>query len=296
MYKLALIILNYYSETDTTACVDQLLSLALPCPIVIVDNASPDGSGERLAARWHGREGVCVIRQRENRGYSAGNNTGLRFAADELGAAAAAIINPDVIIPDRDVLASMYRVLTADEGCAAVGAVIANSRRMSESAWDLPAAGGVAAYHCLPLRRRVRKLTTASETEMVDGIRTAEVGCLAGCFVMLRLDFLKRIGYLDEHLFLYGEETLLGLCCRREGFRERLVLDCTYCHNHHRDAGSRAGFLANNRRSGHAFRSRRYILKTCFGGRGLVRLVLAEGVNRLWILAVFFKNVLLRRP
>lgn len=70
------LILHYMAEEATVRCAECLLRQAGEKQILIVDNGSPDGSGERLAGRFHGVPGVQVLKNETNLGYARGNNSG----------------------------------------------------------------------------------------------------------------------------------------------------------------------------------------------------------------------------
>ena len=91
--NVAALVLNYGSYADTLECVAALEGQEYDaCEIVVLDNASPDGSGPRLReALPH----VRFIQNADNLGYAEGNNVGIRAAA-ESGAQYFFILNPDV--------------------------------------------------------------------------------------------------------------------------------------------------------------------------------------------------------
>ena len=83
MMKVPVILLNYNSSADCRKCVADLKQQeGVELEIIIVDNCSrkEDASAvEQLAAE----QGCTFIAAKENRGYNAGNNIGLRYAANK---------------------------------------------------------------------------------------------------------------------------------------------------------------------------------------------------------------------
>ena len=81
--KVAVIILNYNSSADCCKCVADLKQQeGAELEIIIVDNCSRKEDAlavEKLAAE----QGCAFIAAKENRGYNAGNNIGLRYAANK---------------------------------------------------------------------------------------------------------------------------------------------------------------------------------------------------------------------
>src|SRR3954468_15336337 len=86
-----LVVLNYNGGAFVGRCVEHLLALDWPpdqLEIVVVDNASTDGSTDALAARF---PDVRIIRNPRNEGFPA-NNLGL---ADLDGVRYAGLVNSD---------------------------------------------------------------------------------------------------------------------------------------------------------------------------------------------------------
>lgn len=94
------IVLNFGSYDDTMGCVEALRRVDYPgLRILVIDNASPDGSGKRLSKRLGEAEFVQLPR---NTGYAGGNNAGMRMAIAG-GAQYVFILNPDARVPPESV-------------------------------------------------------------------------------------------------------------------------------------------------------------------------------------------------
>ena len=93
-----LLVLNYGSPEDCVACIAAIRRLNFPrMRLLVIDNASPDNSLERLRPILEADELLVLP---ENTGYVGGNNEGMRIALEN-GADYIFIINPDVrISPD----------------------------------------------------------------------------------------------------------------------------------------------------------------------------------------------------
>ena len=125
MMKVPVILLNYNSSADCRKCVADLQRQeGVELEIIIVDNCSrkEDASAvERLATE----QGCTFIAAAENRGYNAGNNIGLRYAAGK-GYSYALIANPDMEFPQQDYVYSLAKKLEDDPMVAVVGSDISN--------------------------------------------------------------------------------------------------------------------------------------------------------------------------
>lgn len=194
------IVVAYNGGDALYKCVQSLLGQTLfDLEIIVVDNASTDGSVDTLRAGLGGRIGV--VRLASNRGYAAGANVGWRTATTEL----VAILNQDlVLMPDclermRDLLLGSARealvtpklVLKSDP--SRVNA-IGNEVHLSGVAW-------------------CRGLGTPA-----DGWHGAvEVTAISGAAFMVRASLLAALDGLEESYFMYMEDVDLSFRARAAG-------------------------------------------------------------------------------
>ena len=120
MSTISVIVLNYNSSADCCKCVADLQRQeGVELEIIIVDNCSRKEDAlavEQLAAE----QGCTFIAAAENRGYNAGNNIGLRYAAGK-GYSYALIANPDMEFPQRDYIVSLVNVMEKKPDVAVCG-------------------------------------------------------------------------------------------------------------------------------------------------------------------------------
>lgn len=108
----AFVILHYRAIDSTNQCVDSIKRLEGDNHVVIVDNASPDGTGQRLLKQYAGDPKVTVLLNRENSGFARGNNLGVRYTWENLSPAFTVVLNNDVEIVQSDFstrLAQIYQ-------------------------------------------------------------------------------------------------------------------------------------------------------------------------------------------
>ena len=230
---IAVVILNHNSEKDLQICAEQIArQLGVRLSIILVDNAS--GSEGLLAlktwlAKWrpgdvcgtesdiqtwarqhleHARRSgnVYLVENSTNKGYSAGNNTGIRVA-DMLKADAVLIANPDMRIEEETYLAELSNHLFADpQNYIAASRIVdlagENQNPLREASfWE----------ELFWPRWLVRSLLkTKSYVVPCRTDQSAFVYKVSGCCMLLRMDFLRSTNYLDENTFLYCEEPILS--------------------------------------------------------------------------------------
>lgn len=296
MNDLAMIVLNYNSGQDATICVKKLLKAYESLRIVIVDNCSTDGSYEVLREHFRDAGTVDVIQAPGNAGYSAGNNYGMKYAIGKYGVRYLGIANPDVIIDNPDLLPRMLRFLESHPDCGVIGGATQDPDGVFDirkAAWNIPTPFRLVTDHLLFVRRKQLPVSTPIEDRFV------RVDCIAGCFFLTTTAFMEKIGFLDEGVFLYNEEHILGIKCRRAGAFEALYLDGYYIHNHiHRknpDVPLKKKIMATH----HSYTSRKYLCRQYYSALLIPWLAFAEFLNKGYLFMAYvhgkIKKFLCRR-
>lgn len=287
MDDLALIILNYNSAEDTVACVRQLLSFNSNFRIIIVDNHSTDDSYRIIQAAFSEQFYVDILQAPENGGYSAGNNLGMKYAEKDIHVKIIGILNPDIIIPNLEVLTKMKAALISHKRYAIIGGCAINAYHEYNpcfSSWDIPTPVEIVINHCL-LNRRMQQ----GRNFKMLGDKLAQVECVAGCFFLAKLAIMRELGYLDENVFLYNEENILGIKCKKKGYIELIALDQFYIHNHKHDLKRKPWKkMIYGQKKG--YDSRRYLCKSYYSVRLLPLLWIVEIMNRMYLFVFYFKN------
>lgn len=90
--RISVLIVNWNTREDLKECLESLARQPASLEVIVVDNASADGSAD-MVRREH--PGVTLLAQRENLGYAAGNN----LAAEAASGDALMFLNPDTVAP-----------------------------------------------------------------------------------------------------------------------------------------------------------------------------------------------------
>ena len=204
--RIAVILLNYNSADDCKKCIGFLHKQEkVDTEIVVVDNCSQDQ--DRLAAKALCQElGCTFIANKENKGYNAGNNVGLRYAAGK-GYEYALIANPDMEFPQADYLKRMVDCMESDKHIAVCGSDIITPEGIHQSPMKRDGDWRDSYGWFTGFFKRQPKDTY----DFIDHYESSHF-ChkVSGCCLMVRMSFIKEINYFDEYPFLYCEEAILS--------------------------------------------------------------------------------------
>jgi GT2 family glycosyltransferase len=214
---------------NTAALLDRCLD-ALPAAladttaeVVVVDNASGDGSAEAAAAH----DGVTVLRNDTNIGYGRAMNQALAGS----DAPVLVALNPDTEPPPKSLQRLVARLL-ADPGLGLVAPQLVNSDGSPQYAGRSFPSLGVAAASCfLPVRWHGGALGRRLLLEYAaQPAQPADVDWAIGAVHVIRASALRGRTPYDERWFMYVEDIELCWWLAERGWRRRLEVDITIPH------------------------------------------------------------------
>lgn len=184
--------------------------------IVVVDNASSDGSADVVAQRY---PDILLIRSLSNFGYAAGNNRGIECAL-KIGAEYVFFLNNDAMV-QPGCLNTLTQVLQTEQECGAVAPYILYTDR-PDVIWF--GGGAVSLWSGQVRHRHIR------ERFATGRFRPEKTGYLTGCALLMRCRVLRKIGSFDESYLLYSED--VDLCIRTQiaGWYLKVTPDATALH------------------------------------------------------------------
>jgi N-acetylglucosaminyl-diphospho-decaprenol L-rhamnosyltransferase len=192
--------------------------------VVVVDNASDDGSAAMVAAEF---PQAHLIAEQDNLGYPKGNNVGLRTLGYhdthvEVDAPRyALLLNPDTELPSR-ALSDMVRFMDGrpDVGAAGPKLVLLDGSLDKACRRSFPTPL-LSAYHYLGLAKlfpHSRTFGRYNMTYLGEDVET-EVDSVVGAYMQVRRDAIAQIGLLDETFFMYGEDLDWAFRIKSQGWK-----------------------------------------------------------------------------
>lgn len=219
--SVAAVVVNWNGGDGLLACFTALDAQTRPFDeIVLVDNASQDGSADAVAQRF---PRVRVLRNDANLGFGAGVNRGVQAATSDW----VALINSDAIA-DRDWVARMLEV--ADFG-AGVG-MVACKIYLNRERRTLDKVGHKIALDGQNFGRGHGALDTGQFDHLT------EVAWPDGCAALFRRSLFLQVGGVDEEFFAYADDADLGIRIRLAGYRCTLAPEAIVEHRHSQTLGA----------------------------------------------------------
>jgi hypothetical protein len=198
----SIIIVSWNARDFLVQCLNSLSAKVCryPFEIIVVDNASSDGSADCVA---DGFPHVKLVRNSANLGFAKGNNVGVAASRGQY----LCLINSDIkVLPD-----CITRLVDYCEEHPKVGMagprVIGGDGKMQRSCWGTPTIWNM-------LWRALALDTMLPWCSLFNGFSLKHwpqdslkpVGVLSGCFWLVRRQAVAQVGLLDASFFMYAED------------------------------------------------------------------------------------------
>ncbi|MDQ3123759.1 MAG: glycosyltransferase family 2 protein [bacterium] len=212
--NVAVVIPNFNGKDRLGRCLEAVLEQTLPVLIIVVENASTDGSFEFLQNNY---PDVRIVRNPKNLGFAGGVNTGIKESR-KLGCEFVALLNNDAI-PEKNWLENLMQSMKSDGSLASVASFMlhADSTQI-DSTGD-----GYSIWGLTYARQR---------DEPVDkAIRISDYvfGASAGA-ALYRILALEEVGWFDDDFFAYYEDTDLNFRLQIAGWKSKYCPDAVVSH------------------------------------------------------------------
>ena len=223
----SIIVVSYNTREMTMACLASVMAetRVAPYEIIVVDNASSDGSADAIANLGGA---VTLLRLRENIGFARANNLAAREARGDF----LLLLNPDTLVLDA-AIDRLTAFATANPAAGIWGGrtLFGDKRLDPTSVWARMTPWSLA---CRAFGLdNVLPGSWALNAEGIggwnrDSIRRVDI--VTGCFLMIRRQLWDALGGFDRAFFMYGEEADLCLRAAKLGARPLFTPMATIIH------------------------------------------------------------------
>lgn len=224
--EVSIIIVSYNTRDLTIACIGSVLAeTKIPYEVVVVDNASSDGSAKAIAETF---PDVTLLAEDTNHGFAAAH----AVAVPHCRAPLLLLLNPDTLVLDQ-----------------AIDRLVAFSRARPEARiWGgrtVFADRSLNPYSCW---RRMSLWTVFCRTAGLTGLfpnsalfnaeeyggwardTEREVDIVTGCLLLISREFWDELGGFAPEYTMYGEDADLCLRARARGARPAISPEATIVH------------------------------------------------------------------
>ena len=223
------VVVNYNAGLLLTRCVKSMLAQAIG-EVVVVDNASHDGSLGILRSALARDRRLQIIRNEENLGFAAGCNIGVRACSGRY----LLFLNPDARL-EEVALERMLQALVSAQDVGMVGGLLCNPDGSEQP-------GG---RRVLPTPRRafVRAFGLASLARLSPRLfsdfllhgeplpdKPVAVEAISGACMMVKRQAMEEVGLWDEGYFLHCEDVDWCMRFSRNGWKTLFVPQARIVH------------------------------------------------------------------
>lgn len=234
--ELSIIIINYNTKQFTLEAIESIEKNyseeveAATFEVIVIDNASSDGSLEALNAykKETAIKSFHVVANGGNLGFAAGNNKGIPYTKGRY----VLFLNPDTVVYPK----TLNRMVSfmdehPDAGCATckievpTGGIDEAAHRGFPTPWN-------AFCHFSGLEKLFphSHLFAGYTQGWKDMTKIHEVDAIVGAFMLMPKKVGKEVGWWDDEYFFYGEDLQFCFDIKKKGYKIYYVPDVTILH------------------------------------------------------------------
>jgi GT2 family glycosyltransferase len=224
----SIIVVNHNAGSMLIDCIGYALDQA--AEIIVVDNASSDGSIERLESSFGDDERLTIVKYSKNWGFATGCNIGSRIAQGEY----LMYLNPDCLLSGGTVKA-LVSSLKQNPDAAVAGGLLLNpdgteqggGRRAVPTPWR----SFVRGFGLSQFANRWPKLFYdfhLHRQPLPD--KPIEVEAISGACMMVTRERMEQVGFWDEDYFLHCEDLDICMRLRQRKWKILFVPDAPVIH------------------------------------------------------------------
>lgn len=216
--KLSVIILNYNVRDFLELCLKSVETAiaTIDAEIIVIDNNSQDDSCAMVKKIF---PSVKLIENKDNSGFSKGNNIGVAQAKGEY----LCILNPDTVVAE-DTFMKLIQFTDSKDNLGIVGCQLIDGKGkfLPESKRNIPTP-----------KVSLKKVLGNDNDYYANQLQiesTGKVDILVGAFMWLKKEVYESVGGFDEAYFMYGEDIDLSYKVKKAGYDNYYFGDTTVIH------------------------------------------------------------------
>jgi len=220
--KVSIVVLNWNGLNDTIECLESLKKITYSnYEVIVVDNGSKGNDVNILENKY--REYIKIIKNKENLGFTGGNNKGIQKAIEDGESKYILLLNNDTIV-EPNFLTELVKVAEKDEQIAIVGSIIINyyTKKVVFTNGEIDKK--------LKIKARLDYLNSSAEwweTRLVNGAS-----------MMFKVEYILKYDlFLNDDLFLNQEEVDLSIRVRKERLKLAIAGKSKVYHKEGRSTG-----------------------------------------------------------
>lgn len=217
--KIAIIVLHYGDDTQAIKCIDSLKQQSY-IEHVIISNNNPHPLNQEILAR---KKPVTILNNKENNGYAAGMNEGIRFALT-LDCEYILLTTNDTVFPPNSINQFVEEAKKKNLDLA--------TPLIKDEKGDVWFAGG-----------------EIDKVRFTAGHKTGKTDYLSGCCMLIRREVFNSIGLLNERYFLYYEDVDFCIRARTKGYKLGVIDTVAISHDTSKSTATKKNmryYLARN--------------------------------------------------
>ena len=295
-FRIGFVILHYQAIDETIACVKSIKSRidTENYEIVIVDNGSPNKSGDALFEMYKNEEKITVILTGSNLGFSAGNNVGFKYAKEQLNCdfvcmtnndteiiqddffekvieeyekSHYAVLGPEIYLKDGSICEypkQLFKLNELDKDRERVRKLILKNKLFIESVHIFLFKTISKLIHWNEIRHKYREIKEPDKR--MENVR------LHGCCMIFSPIYISKFDGLEVRTHFYGEEDVLFVRLIRNSMKS--VYQPNVKIFHHEEA-------ATSMRMGKNYKKRRFIYETHLETLDMIEKMYKEDIESL---------------
>jgi len=215
--KIAAVVVSYNRKILLVQCLDALLLQVFPIDlIIVVDNASTDGTSELLKERGYiGNKKIKYIGLKENTGGAGGFYEGMKMGF-EMGFDWLWLMDDDAIPEKRASLALVEGselLIKNNTDFGALGSIAIENREFCKLSWVFKSSNPKKDYHSL-----------------YELDRNIEVESLSFLGIFINREMISEIGYPEKDLFIWWDEIEYSLRIKAKNKKMFVVISSILIH------------------------------------------------------------------